>query len=108
MEAAPRLRQQATARKMSAGRMGLAEGRHPYLLDAIELGRAAWDKVPQKTVVRYIYLFYCVDVLVVGTDVYFSLALVLGLSSAALVKKAVSHMAKYFFPAAFVPLCSLF
>ena len=42
----------------SAGIMGLAEGHQPHLLDAIELGRAAWDKVSQEIVMRYVYLFF--------------------------------------------------
>lgn len=45
-------RQQAEDRKMASGTMGLAEGCEPHLLDAAELGHAAWEAVPAKTIAR--------------------------------------------------------
>ncbi|CAN0446129.1 unnamed protein product, partial [Ascophyllum nodosum] len=52
MAEAPRLRQQAKALEIKAGTMGLVQDHQPHVLDAIELGRVAWDKITQETITR--------------------------------------------------------
>ena len=54
MDEAPRLREQAKARKIKAGTMGLTHGHQPHILNAIELGRAAWGKLFQETIARWV------------------------------------------------------
>ena len=38
---------------MKAGTLGLAQGYQPHILDAIELGRTAWDGVSKEVSVLY-------------------------------------------------------
>lgn len=54
MSSALQLREQARARGMKNGTKGLAEGHHAHLLDAAEIGVAAWEKVTQTTIARYV------------------------------------------------------
>ena len=54
MDEAPWLREQAKVRKMKAGTMGLVHGHQPHILDAIELGHAAWDKISEETIARWV------------------------------------------------------
>ena len=37
---------------MKAGTLGLAQGYQPHILDAIELGRTAWDGVSKEVIAR--------------------------------------------------------
>ena len=50
MEAAPKLREQAKARKMKVGTMGLAEGFAPHIPDAMEPVDGAWKDVTPLTI----------------------------------------------------------
>ena len=52
MFVAETLRAQAKERKMKAGTMGLAQGHHPYVLDAAELLRKAWAGVTATDIAR--------------------------------------------------------
>lgn len=54
MASAPQLREQAEKRKVARGCMGLAEGAQPNLLDAAEMGLAAWQDVSEATVARFV------------------------------------------------------
>ena len=46
------LRRQAKEQKMKASTLGLAQGYQPHILDAIELGRTAWDGVSKEVIAR--------------------------------------------------------
>ena len=52
MAKARELRRQAKEQKMKAGTLGLAQGYQPNILDAIELGRTAWDGVSKEVIAR--------------------------------------------------------
>jgi len=52
MAEARELRRQAKEQKMKAGTLGLAQGYQPHILDAIELGRTAWDGVSKEVIAR--------------------------------------------------------
>ena len=52
MAEARELRRQAKEQKMKAGTLGLAQGYQPHILDAIELGRTAWDGVSKGVIAR--------------------------------------------------------
>jgi hypothetical protein len=52
MYTAAQLREQAKARRMTKGTMGLAEGHDPHILDACELALDAWKDVERESVVR--------------------------------------------------------
>lgn len=53
MASAPQLRQQAERRNVVLGCKGLAEGGQPHVLDAAEMGLAAWEDVSQDTIARF-------------------------------------------------------
>lgn len=59
MASAPQLREQAKKRKVVRGCMGLAEGAPPHVLDAAEMGLAAWQELPEETIVRYVLHRVC-------------------------------------------------
>ena len=44
------LHQDATAKKMKKGEMGLADGKNAHVLDAAELGKTAWEEISQETI----------------------------------------------------------
>ena len=48
------LRRQAKEQKMKAGTLGLAQGYQSHILDAIELGRRAWDGVSKEAIARFV------------------------------------------------------
>ena len=52
MAEARELRRQAKEQKMKAVTLGLAQGYQPHILDAIELGRTAWDGVSKEVIAR--------------------------------------------------------
>lgn len=53
MASAPQLREQAKRRNVAQGCMGLSEGGQPHVLDAAEMGLAAWEDVSQDTIARF-------------------------------------------------------